>query len=346
MSSSVPELRIAAPCLGRPLSSCKRRIKSGARFRCLLILLGLYQLSPSLAGTSEIEGSHIERREDAWWTGPMLAPAAETLSRGHILIERYIFEEWSPGRDKQGTLDYVLYGLTDYFSVGAIATGGSVNKTNARSAGFEVGDLTMVGELRLNHFTEQQPIPTISLVLEHTFPTAAYDKLGPNSAGALGSGSHATAVGVYAQTYVWLANGHILRPRLDLLETFSQRTHVTGASVYATPDGFSGYATPGNSFNADAAIEYSLNKRWVLALDVVYHQTENTSVLGSSSLSASNALLNYNGTIGESRGFSYAPALEFNFSAAIGVLIGVRLTPASKNVLATYAPVAAINWIL
>ena len=30
--------------------------------------------------------------EDAWWTGPMLAPSAATLPRGHFLIEPYLFD--------------------------------------------------------------------------------------------------------------------------------------------------------------------------------------------------------------------------------------------------------------
>ncbi len=28
-----------------------------------------------------------QSRDDAWWTGPMLAPSAATLPRGHFLIE-------------------------------------------------------------------------------------------------------------------------------------------------------------------------------------------------------------------------------------------------------------------
>ena len=30
--------------------------------------------------------------DDAWWTGPMLAPSAATLPRGHFLIEPYLFD--------------------------------------------------------------------------------------------------------------------------------------------------------------------------------------------------------------------------------------------------------------
>ena len=45
-----------------------------------------------------------QSREDAWWTGPMLAPSAATLPSGHMLIEPYLFDVMSDGRfDANGT---------------------------------------------------------------------------------------------------------------------------------------------------------------------------------------------------------------------------------------------------
>ncbi len=35
--------------------------------------------------------------EDAWWTGPMLAPSAATLPRGHLLIEPYLYDVIAQG---------------------------------------------------------------------------------------------------------------------------------------------------------------------------------------------------------------------------------------------------------
>ena len=31
-----------------------------------------------------------QSRDDAWWTGPMLANSAETLPKGHFLVESYL----------------------------------------------------------------------------------------------------------------------------------------------------------------------------------------------------------------------------------------------------------------
>jgi hypothetical protein len=33
-----------------------------------------------------------QSRDDAWWTGPMLAPSAATLPRGHFLVEHYLYD--------------------------------------------------------------------------------------------------------------------------------------------------------------------------------------------------------------------------------------------------------------
>jgi len=30
--------------------------------------------------------------DDAWWSGPMLAPSAATLPRGHFLVEPYFYD--------------------------------------------------------------------------------------------------------------------------------------------------------------------------------------------------------------------------------------------------------------
>src|SRR3984893_12955131 len=74
-----------------------------------------------------------QSRDDAWWTGPMLAPSAATLPQGPMLVEPYLFYMMTNGRfDPHGTrhasarehdigsLSYILYGLTDRVSVGLI----------------------------------------------------------------------------------------------------------------------------------------------------------------------------------------------------------------------------------
>src|SRR5438046_7445145 len=92
------------------------------------------------AGASAADQS----REDAWWTGPMLAPSAATLPTGHMLVEPYLFDVMTDGRfDMNGTrhagarehdigsLSYILYGLTDRLSVGLIPRFSCADPTRA-----------------------------------------------------------------------------------------------------------------------------------------------------------------------------------------------------------------------
>ena len=51
-------------------------------------------LSASAAAAAE------QSREDAWWTGPMLAPNAASLPQGHALIEPYLFDVISDERER------------------------------------------------------------------------------------------------------------------------------------------------------------------------------------------------------------------------------------------------------
>src|SRR5229473_112081 len=56
--------------------------------------------------------------DDAWWTGPMLAPSAATLPRGHFLIEPYLYDVIAVHSNGFGSLTYVNYGLLDRVTVG------------------------------------------------------------------------------------------------------------------------------------------------------------------------------------------------------------------------------------
>src|SRR5580698_5756245 len=39
----------------------------------------------------------LQSRDDAWWTGPMLAASGASLPQGHFLIEPYLFDAATTG---------------------------------------------------------------------------------------------------------------------------------------------------------------------------------------------------------------------------------------------------------
>jgi hypothetical protein len=111
-------------------------------------------------------------------------------------------------------------------------------------------------------------------------------------------------------------------------------------SVYGTGAGFRGHARPGNSFSADAALEYSLTRNWVLALDVIYNH--GNAAIARGTQDGRSVTLNS----GTSDGWGLAPAIEFSWTPNIGVLAGVRIIPKGHNTPASVTPAVAINYVL
>jgi hypothetical protein len=299
------------------------------------------------AGAQEASSPSVVVRQsmdDAWWTGPMLAPNATTLPRGHLLVEPYLYDVISAHSNGLGSLTYVNYGLVDRLTVGMIPTAGfNVANSGPSSSSVELGDLTLQGQYRLAKFHEGSWIPTTSAVVQETFPTGKYDRLGDRPNG-LGSGAYTTTLALYTQTYFWLPNGRILRMRFDASQAFSTNVHIEDASVYGTTAGFRGNAKPGSSFLADSSWEYSVTRRWVLALDVTYRHNWDTRVTGYNVTGGGqnpNVLLNS----GSAEVFAFAPAVEYSWKPNLGVLLGTRVIPASHNTNATVTPAVALNFV-
>jgi hypothetical protein len=282
--------------------------------------------------------------DDAWWTGPMLAPNATTLPRGHLLVEPYLFDVISAHSNSLGSLTYVNYGLADRVTVGMIPVAGfNVANSGPSSSSVELGDLTLQGQYRLAKFHEGSWIPTTSVVLQETFPTGKYDRLGDRPDG-FGSGAYTTTLAIYSQTYFWLPNRRILRMRFDASQALSNHVNLEDVSVYGTEAGFRGNAKPGSSFLADSSWEYSVTRKWVLALDITYRHTWNTRVNGYN-IDSGGAQTPSSVWLGSGDAFAFAPAIEYSWKPNLGVLLGTRVIPPSHNTKASVTPAVAINFV-
>jgi hypothetical protein len=249
-----------------------------------------------------------------------------------------------------GSLTYMLYGVTDRVSAGLIPRFGYNQPSGAPdSSGVGLGDLTLQAAYSLTQYHDGRSTPDLSLVVQETLPTGHYDRLTRASDG-FGAGAYTTSLAVYSQDYFWMPNGRILRGRLDLTYAISSSVSVQGLSVYGTTDGFTGRAYPGDSFTADAAGEYSVTSNWVLALDVVYQHNASTSVSGSlpggaAPPGAGTPAMPYESESGSSWSIIFAPAVEYNFSRAVGVITGVRIIEIGRNTTASVTPAVAVNMV-
>lgn len=326
---------------------------SNARLALASLLAGLALAAPTLALASDAAASR-QAVSDAWWTGPILASGASTLPKGRALIEPYLYDAKpygvidgegkrhdAPDSDTFGSLTYLLYGVTDTFTAGVIPRFGYARTGAGSSSGVQLGDFTVQGQYRLTQWKERGRTPTISVMLQETLPTGRYDRLDERPHDGFGSGAYATTLGINSQTYFWTPNGRILRTRLNVAYTRSGHADVEGASVYGTPVGFDGRARPGDSFIVDLAFEYSITRRWVAAIDLAYQRDASTQISGVDGAGAA-----YERRTPVSQALILAPAVEYNFSPAVGVIMGARIVPAGRNVTASVTPVIAVNYVL
>ncbi len=290
--------------------------------------------------------SQRQSLDDAWWTGPLLAPAAGTLPRGHLLVEPYVYDVMQYGsydrngallaaqhQNGFGNLTYIIYGLVNRLSVGLIPTFGYTNVSSGpSSSNIGMGDLGVTAQYRL---TPDTWLAKASLAIQETFPTGAYENLGGDPNNGFGSGAYNTKVSLYTQTLAWMPNGRILRLRLNLSQSFSSSASVYGVSVYGTGANFAGSVFPGATSTIDAAGEYSITSNWVLATDLVYGYSGNTRLTSASATT----------NLGTSESYAFAPAVEYNWNANVGLIGGVRLFPAGRNTSASVTPVFAINYV-
>lgn len=301
------------------------------------------------------EETERQSLEDAWWTGPIVAAGAGTLPQGHVLVEPYLFDVIRYGRfDRDGnerdaarvhgygSLTYMLYGVTDAFTVGLIPTFAFNEVSEGRdSSGVQFGDLTLQAQYRLSQFREGRRVPTTSVVIQQTLPTGKYDRLGTHPSDGSGLGAHTTTLAVYSQYYLWLPNGRITRTRFNVSYAISDDVRVRDVSVYGTGAGFRGIAEPGDVLTVNSSWEYSITSNWVLALDFVYQHEDNTRLRGS----VAGESVEIREDFGSAWRLGIAPAVEYNWSSRVGLIVGARWFGAGKNTGATVTPAIALNMV-
>jgi hypothetical protein len=330
----------------------------GCSLFCWLLVLGI--TSVRVAQAAQEGPASRQSLEDAWWTGPLLAASPATLPQGHMLVEPYIFDSIVDGefdttgarhsaarQDDYGSLTYLLYGLTDSTTIGLIPRFGFNNPSQgASSSKIGIGDLTVQGNFRLSRYLDCGWLPAMSLVIAESLPTGRYDRLEDRPNDGFGAGTYATTISIFSQYYLWMPNGRILRTRLDVSQSWSSEVNIEGTSVYGTAQGFRGHASPGNSLTVDSAWEYSITRNWVAAIDINYVTSGSTRVSGEyPPLSGGLTTANVQSESGSSRSLSLAPAIEYNWTSTVGIIMGAKWVFAGHNTSASVTPVAAINLV-
>jgi hypothetical protein len=104
---------------------------------------------------------------------------------------------------------------------------------------------------------------------------------------------------------------------------------VHGFNTYGGGFGTQGRVLPGNILQAIVSFEFTLSQNWVFAIDNVYTHTNATHFYGVLGTTAEGVSASVGGPSSEQ--FSFAPAIEYNFSANLGIAAGCWFTAWGRN---------------
>jgi hypothetical protein len=312
---------------------------------------------PMSAAAAADPGTAWESLGDAWWTGSLLAKSVTTLPAGRFYMEPSLddgipytrFDSEGEKHDvthenQLGLAIPVEYGVTSRMTVSAtLWFGYDWIDQGQSSAGVGAGDPSVQIQYQLTQYQPGSWIPVFAVDLQETLPMGRYDRL-DRQADGFGSGANTTTVAACSQTFFWMPNGRIVRARLDLIYAVSQRVWVEGQSVYGTPDDFRGHAAPGDSASADLAFEYSATSNWVVAWDFWLERDANGRVAGNYAQPGGESL-DFLSVSGTGRELIVAPALEYNWSRRLGIILGGRMTVAGRNESGFVMPVVALSYL-
>jgi hypothetical protein len=323
-------------------------------------LLSLCSLCFSSALLAEQPGVHTQalkpKAEEPfpWLTGPLLTPSGHVIPQGHWNIEPYEFvttnfgvydHRWHTHAVAHNVYNVntqvpIQYGLPAHFDV-SINPQWSWNHTKGASH-WVLNDLGFGFDYQLLGDKKGKWWPAVKLALRGNFPIGRYQKLNPSEKGTDigGSGSWLPGVGlVMSHLYWW--GGHIFfAPRMSFSYTFPTPVHVQGFNAYGGGHHTRGKVFPGQSFVGLFGFELALSQRWALAGDIQYLHANKTRFKGHKGATAG-----VPNTVGgpSTDQWSVAPAIEYDWSAYVGIIAGVWFTVGARNSPEFASAVVAVN---
>lgn len=315
--------------------------------RFLLILLPLYLLADKVDIPNEIP----------WFTGPLLATTAYVTPLGHFDIEPYIFAiAYTGAYNQHGHAVAAPTFWGNYFQP-EVQVGIAPNMDlellptfyynfSRGAANWALGDFPVIWDIGLyqGRFAARNWQSAIKLSLSETIPLGKYRNLSPQKYGTQvgGTGSWVTAA-----TLTWgnlfRANGsHYFNWRLNLGYSLPAPVHVKGFNCYGGGYGTDGTVYPGQIFDIDLAFEYTLTQNWVFAMDMVGNWTTRFRFKGNHGTTAAGAVAPIKNF--STAQYSFAPAIEYNWSSDIGLIVGSWFTVGGRNSLKFASFAMAFNY--
>lgn len=307
---------------------------------------------------------------EAWFTGPLIAPAGQVLPLGHINPQLFGYKIKNIGNyDASGHLlkdghslskqinPFVTYGLTDkmdmQFSIPYSFNQGpgvSIDQTDPENALFipptnvaasGIGDTSVGFGYQVLTQDNHQWRPDLRVTLIETIPTGHFEQLDPtkNGTDGIGSGTYQTQFAMNFQHLTKFNDINYLTTYLSFGYLLSQPTTLHGLSSYGGTGLTIGKLQAGDLYSVDLATEFSLTQHWGAVMEIYYTTQKGAHFIGE--VDPNDATL----SIGDNHQMqtSLAPAIEYNFSEHYGIILGEWFTIAGKNTPAFTSTVLLFN---
>lgn len=309
-----------------------------------------------------------------WFTGPILTPSPNVVPIGHFNIEPYVYygstnaqynSHWhavdTPTFSQLRIQVPIQVGLTQWMDTAV--TPQVVHSWSQGASTTKFCDMPVQFDFQiLKDHPGWNWHPSLRFTIKESFPIGKYQHLNPNKhkTDISGSGSFATSLNfVVGKLLPFFSGVHFLNTRFSFSYTYPAPVHVRGFNTYGGGFGTAGKVYPGNLFNLLLGLEYSITHRWVLALDAACTLSTKTRFSGTTGHTSSGALASVGNEpvdplgIGPTEAvvggpastrFSLAPALEYNWNANLGLIVGAIASIGGRNSVRFASGVAAFNY--
>ena len=301
-----------------------------------LALFSLLILGASLLA-EEITSEH-----NPIYAGTMLAFYPQNAQPGKLSVEPFLFatrkygfytNQWTPPKQKHfdqlSMLIALETGITDYLDFSLDLTGAYSYSEPYHT--WLYGDTTAFLGFQIFQDQKNKVSADLRFLIGETFPTGKYDRLNPDKNGSdiFGNGTYATTfLLVLAKTFYWLPK-HPFNFNLNLFYILSAPSKVNGFNCYGGAFDTQGKVKPGDQCITNLAIQYSLDRRWVIGLDLHYLHQNKSPFSGKKGSLADGSLPLTRAPSSEQ--FSLAPCLEYSWSEDFSVALGPWFTVSGRN---------------
>jgi len=293
--------------------------------------------------------------EPPWLTGPLLAPAAQVVPIGSCNIEPYYFGTAYTGVYNS---DWDVDSLPTFWSnTLQIITQIGIAKWmdfqfsptffwnyTQHQASWALGDLPIGLDIQLFSSPLGAKLPSVKLALREIIPIGKYRKLNPKKllTDAGGEGSWMTSFGIVIGHAHHISSVYYFNYRVALSYNLPAPVHLKGLSLFGGGFDTDARMFPAQNFLADIGIEVTLAQTWAFALDILGEWDGKQHFTGKQGTLANGAPASL--SEGSAAQFSLAPAIEYNWSAQLGVIAGAWFTVAGRNATDFINGVFAANY--